>query len=344
MSGSDLLGGYSIGDLVAGAGDVNGDGYDDVIAADVTDGARRVRLNLGPDASAYGGDWDWTSTSVVSIAGVGDVNADGSDDILLGGMPSAHRATLWLGDRTDPLEEAVTLRGSSDYAGNSVSGAGDLNGDGVDDLLIGAWAADSGGLDRAGAVYVVFGGAYLTDVATTGLGTYWLSDADATLLGTAEMMYLGRDVSDAGDVDGDGYADIIVATSDRVYLITADVSGDVEVDSSSAEATLLAGDSVRSLTGAGDLNGDGFSDLAVGARLERSGWSGGTVYIVYGRVSGTIDLTEDADGQLFGEHASHDADEVDGAGDLDEDGLDDLIIGAWDAEYPHGAAYIVYGR
>ena len=176
-----------------------------------------------------------------------------------------------------------------------MSGAGDVNGDGIDDLIIGAPRADPNGRDYAGASYVVFG----TDQgfpATIDLAT----DADLIIQGAAADDYSGRSVSGAGDVNGDGIDDLIIgapvptrtavpmpapatwcSARDQGLPATIDLATDADLIIQGAAAYDYSG---RSVSGAGDVNGDGIDDLIIGASgADPNGRDdAGASYVVFG--------------------------------------------------------------
>ncbi len=199
--------GQSTGYSVSGAGDVNGDGYGDVIV-----GAFGYEGNTGRayvfDGSAGGVSSTATTTLTgearssafgASVSGAGDVNGDGYDDVIVGAYSYGSRmgrAYVYAGSPAGVSSTATTtLTGaaSEDRFGVSVSGAGDTNGDGYDDVIVGDYGYSSG----AGLAHVYAGSA-------SGVST----SAATTLTGTAD--YYGHSVSGAGDVNGDGYGDVIV--------------------------------------------------------------------------------------------------------------------------------------
>jgi hypothetical protein len=206
--------GYS----VAGVGDVNNDGYDDVlIGAPYNDGAASNAgeiyiyrgtasgLNTAPIWSEQGEAAN--NNFGISLASAGDVNADSFADIIVGtpyyidGGSSTGKAYVYHGSVNFPgttPDWTDTGEASSDYYAQSVSGMGDLDKDGYDDIAIGAYANDDGG-SNSGKVYLHTG-------SSNGAGTnpYWVSQ------GKASSDYFGFDVSAAGDVDSDGYADILI--------------------------------------------------------------------------------------------------------------------------------------
>ena len=271
--------------------------------------------------------------------------------LLAVGLIGAHAPAL-AQETIDLASDAdLTIQGAAagDGSGVSVSGAGDVNGDGIDDLIIGAHCADPNGRHYAGASYVVFG----TDQgfpATIDLA----SDADLIIQGAAAYDFSGCSVSGAGDVDGDGIDDLIIGairadpngrddagasyvvfgsdeTSRRATIDLADPANGADLIIQGAAAYDHSGGSV---SGAGDVNGDGIDDLIIGARgADPNGRVyAGASYVVFGSDQGfpaTIDLASDADLIIQGAAAlDFSGYSVSGAGDVDGDGIDDLIIGA----------------
>jgi len=239
IDGVDPLDGA--GASVSGAGDVNGDGLADLIV-----GAPRIVFASGPVAGG-------------SYVVFGNTGGTAGDLATLGTA----------GFRIDGID-------SGDYSGSSVSGAGDVNGDGFADLIVGARSASPGGDDHAGESCVVFGKA---DATTVDLAT--LGSAGFRIVGIDEFDFSGGSVSAAGDVNGDGLADLIVGAE------RADAGGDYaagesyvvfgKADATPVDLATLGSAGLRidgidqydhlggSVSGAGDVNSDGLSDLVVGA-------------------------------------------------------------------------------
>ena len=336
-------GGDFSGHSVSSAGDVNGDGYDDLII-----GAWRADPN---------GDGEAGETYII----YGGANAPGTGGVL---------------DLSDLDGNGFTLAGIDEFdnAGFSVSSAGDVNGDGYDDLIIGAWRADPNG-SNSGETYIVYGGAS----APGSGGVLDLSTLDGTngftLTGIDAGDYSGRSVSSAGDVNGDGYDDLIIGAygADSLAGETYIVYGGARAPGSGGRFNLSSLDgsngfilngidandfSGRSVSSAGDVNGDGYDDLIIGANRADPNGDGeaGETYIIYGgaRAPGTggrfnLSMLDGSNGfALTGIDASdYSGWSVSSAGDVNGDGYDDLIIGAYGADpggdrYA-GETYVVYG-
>lgn len=236
-----------------------------------------------------------------SVSDAGDVNNDGFDDVIVGspaGGGSNEYARVYSGLDGSLLFSFVGAQSLSTFGddfGWSVSGAGDANGDGFDDVLVGApWAA--GPVSSTGSVRLYSG-------------------LDGTLLrewfGEEGGDRFGHSLSDAGDVNGDGFADVIVGSvrGNQPVSSVADARIYSGFDGSVLQSFHLGGSSGGSVSGAGDVNGDGFDDVIM---LDSS--TGGA--IVFSGVDGS---------QI---HAiSFPADDVSGAGDVNADGFADLIVG-----------------
>ena len=361
------------GASVAGVGDVDDDGFDDVLIgayyeSSAYSGAGAAYLVLGglapsatlSDAEAMLTGPDSFTFAGAAVAGAGDVDDDGYADLLVGargestGASYAGAAFLVLGPVGGELsladaDAALYGEGSSDYAGAAVAGAGDVDGDGYDDVLVGAYGVNTTGAD-GGRAYLVLG-----PIA----GALGLAGADADFSGEDAGDEAGVSVAGAGDVDGDGREDFLVGAREEstsgylagaVYLITSTSSG--SHDLSVADAKLTGEDGADyagvSLDGAGDVNGDGYADLIIGADGESSGGvAAGAAYLVLGPVSGTFSLS-DSEARLIGEAGGDLAGSaVAGAGDVDGDGLDDLFVGASQestAGADAGAAYLLFGQ
>jgi hypothetical protein len=268
----------------------------------------------------------------------GDYAYEGSSDCDDGDAavnPNAVEQSNWVDDDCDgeadyALDDAFRMEGvdSGDYAGIFLAG-GDVNGDGLADLLIGACYEDSGG-GNSGAVYLVYGPA--THAAT-------LADADALLYGENASDYACLSAF-AGDVNGDGLGDIMVAavghdaggsSSGSAYIVLGPVTGqlDLAVDADIFLPGAAAGDYLGyGMDGLGDVNGDGVDDFAVGAFHHDGAASGaGAAWVFLGPVSQGSSL-DGADVVLQHEAASYLGRSLAGAGDVNGDGIGDVVVGA----------------
>lgn len=329
-------------------GDVDGDGYADVIAgapyADYghsDEGAAFVyqggagNMELNADASLAAPAGQSADGFGISVDGAGDVNRDGYDDIIVGapgydgGETDEGRAFVFTGSAgglsTTPFRIFEENQAGAGF-GQSVAGAGDVNGDGFADVIVGAPRFDQGETDE-GTAFVYLGAAAMNTVA------------DARYEGNAANALQGWSVAGANDVNGDGYADLVVGApnhglgrngSARVYL-----GGNTQL--ATDPAAELPGPMMDSrfgsaVAGAGDVNGDGYGDIVVGAPNLDVTLAGAAAPFV-GRVSlylgGRGNFDTQADLQLFGDQAgARFGYSVAGAGDTDGDGFDDVVIGA----------------
>jgi len=257
-------------------------------------------------------------------------------------------------------------KGATDVLGASVSAAGDVNGDGFDDIIVGAYKNNDGGGNNEGAAYIFFGANNLS--GTKNLGG--ADSADVTMLGKGATDRLGYTVSGAGDINGDGFDDVIVGAPSNddgggndegaAYVIfgASNLSGtfDVGGGGQSPNITIFgkATDDFmgNSVSGSGDVNGDGFDDFIIGAYFNDDGQNnGGAAYIFFGasNLSGTKNLggVDSADVTILG-NDGYLGNSVSGAGDVNDDGFDDIMVGAYNsndcaAGTNCGATYIFYG-
>jgi hypothetical protein len=358
VSESDLIEAW-FGSCVAGAGDVNGDDYSDVIVGaplytngQNDEGAAFLFYGAGsslaqtPDWSDEGDQMGASFGCCVSDAG--DVNDDGYSDVIVGaknydnGEENEGRAYVYHGSSfglsTTPSWMAESDSANS-YFGASVSGAGDVNDDGYSDVIIGAYEYDGDQL-RDGRAFVYHGG-------SGGLS----SSPDWWAEGDQENAAFGVSVSDAGDVNNDGYDDVIIGASlysngetheGRAYVYHGAAAGLSGTAAWIAESDVSGAYFGTSVSGAGDVNGDGYDDVIVGADLYDTGE--GKAYVYHGGasgLSGTPAWTDEGD-QSWARFGCS----VSGAGDVNNDGYDDVIVGAYsydNVEVHEGRAFVYHG-
>jgi len=340
---------YMLGEDVSDAGDVNGDGYEDIL---VSCSPQSTGLNLlGYVYLYFGGQNVNISADIIlvsnvmddyfgySISDAGDINGDGFADVIVGApMDSAGggafygKSYIYFGGPKMNVPN-VTLTGvRGDFFGGSVSTAGDVNGDGYDDVIVGA---DGGGGASGQKAYIYFGGPNMDN------------SYDVLLNGSHNNF--GFSVSGDGDLNGDGHDDVIVgAPTDST---AGQMAGAVFVyyggnKMNTTPDIKLYGEAANDWFGssvsiAGDVNGDGVDEIVVGAPYSSQGGNNaGRAYIFYGgKVNSSADVIftgESAQDQL--------GYSVSNAGDVDNDGYDDVIIGAPYYNSGDGRAYVHLGK
>lgn len=393
---------------VSSAGDVNGDGIDDLIISSPygdnggsnageayvifgQTGATRTDIDLTTLAATDGfviqGDVA-SDLAGFSVSGAGDINGDGFDDVIVGaifndaggpdtgaayvifGQAGATRANIDLSSLS--ASDGFTVIGDAtfDRTGGAVSGAGDINGDGIDDLIVTSRSASTADY-AVGKTHVIFGQTGATR-ANIDLGSFAAADG-FTIIGDMASDFSGLSVSNAGDVNGDGIDDLIIGapyndagggSAGAAYVVFGKTGTTrTTIDLSSFAATdgfVIVGDAASdlagsSVSGAGDINGDGFDDILVSAAFgDDAGSDAGEAYVIFGKAGptrATIDLgaLARADGLIIlGDSAFNQLGRsVSAAGDVNDDGLADLIVGAPFGDAggsSSGEAYVIYGN
>jgi hypothetical protein len=375
------------GYAVAYAGDVNGDGYDDFLIGawgsdeGGTDAGQtylilgrpqgwRQQIDLSKADASFIGENPFDESGK-TIAYAGDVNRDGFDDFLIGapgndkGGDKAGQVYLILGRArgwrlgTSLAQASASFVGETphDRAGSALSYAGDVNGDGYDDFLIGAWGNNAVAED-AGQIYLMFGKPQDWRMYTP------LAHADASLVGEHGRDEAGKALSYAGDVNGDGYDDFLIGApsysaekefAGKAYLVFGRPDG-WGWRMSLADAVSFVGEGTNDAAGswlnyAGDVNGDGYSDFIVGAwSNDEGGANAGQAYLFLGKSTGwnKESSLSAASASFIGEHAGDAAGlSASYAGDVNGDGYDDFLIGAWGSQSgkdDQGQSYLILGK
>ncbi|MCP4709599.1 MAG: hypothetical protein GY869_13310, partial [Planctomycetes bacterium] len=336
--------------MAAFAGDVNGDGFGDVVCGKWGSGDN-ILVYFG-SATGLSKMANWSKDNFIprSVATAGDINGDGYSDIILGTNDSNpepgegvafvyHGSAAGLSTNTGWFSEGEQ---SSANFGFSVSSAGDVNGDGYSDVIVGAEGYDNG-QSHEGKVFVYHGNA-------SGLSymTNWTAEGDKT------NAYFGFSVGAAGDVNNDGYGDVIIgaagyengqAYEGRAFVYHGSASGlnssanwYVESDQENAQLGFSIGT-------AGDVNGDGYSDVIVGAFFFSNDQDyEGRALVYHGSASG-LNVVEDwsAEGDQTSAYFGY---SVGTAGDVNGDGYCDVIVGAELYDNPdinEGKAFVYHG-
>lgn len=335
---------------VASGGDLNGDGFADLAVGAPGggwSGEGRVYVYWGGPGDSFDDQPEAVLLGTApsdhfggSVALAGDVNRDGVTDLIVGAdeyynpaTTRSGRAEVFFGaagTNFDSVADA-TLRGDGDGAafGRSVDCAGDVNGDGAADVIVGAPYWDALGGEYVGRAYVFFGGEATFDPV-----------ADGVLTGSSSFTYLAWGTASAGDVDDDGYSDVLVGAigpgTTFVYLGGPGATFDAAPD---AQLPPDEGSSGWSLSSAGDVNADGFSDVVLGSpdTSNDTGW----VNVYYGGVDGLDTVAEGKIGGAAGYSGLGWS--VSAAGDVNSDAFDDLIVGAIGVDSYTGRAYVYFG-
>ncbi|HLF25275.1 MAG TPA: FG-GAP-like repeat-containing protein [Anaerolineae bacterium] len=357
------------GYAVSTAGDVNGDGF-----ADVVIGASNYGNGQGAEGAAYA--YYGSATGLLTTTGwmtesnrgntnfgsavgaAGDVNGDGYSDVLIGahaydnGQGDEGAVYVYYGSATGLLTTTSWITESNQAGanfGNAVDTAGDVNGDGYSDIVIGSKFYDNGQNDE-GRAWV-----YLGSASGLNANAGWTAESDQA------GAQFGHSVSTAGDVNGDGYSDVIVGAikydggntdEGRVFVYHGSASGLSTTSNWTADSNLNSADFGYAVDTAGDVNGDGYADIIIGAQLyENNGqWDEGWAFVWHGGGSGLGVTGTPTNAGWTAESNQGSANfgfSVGTAGDVNGDGYADVIVGAHrydNGQADEGRASVYYGN
>ena len=323
-----------MGISLASGGDLNGDGWPDVVAGATGNGSTIPRVYIffgGPTADGVA-DFvitpGWGQDYGQAVMCDTDLNGDGHADLAVGsfhdipGRQQTGRVYIYFGGT--PFDTIPDLIPNGEFQfddfGNSL-GAADVNGDGFKDLVVGAWFAGAIGRGECGKAYVLFGGPLLD------------ATPDVTFVGEADHDWFGGSVAGAGDVNRDGYEDVLVSAmlhdargsdSGRAYLFYGGAPMDAKPDRifDGERAGDLFGHRVA---GAGDVNGDGYDDFLISALQHDGAYEDdGRSYLYFGGRQPNVHSDLEIDGEAAGDELGRAVP----AGDINADGYADIVLGS----------------
>jgi len=378
-----------IGYALDGGGDVNGDGYDDFVIGTFHNGVvgqdggavylvlGSSRLTRGMNTSLSNADARLLGAAAFDAAGYsvacnGDLNGDGFDDIIIGAPAGNDSKPNWPGKVYIVFGNAAAAWGNyfylgescnayfegengQDLAGLSVAYVGDLNDDGFDDFLCGAPFNDQYG-DGAGKAYLVLGEGGAWD------NHAYLAESAASFYFDRAGSEVGYSVAGVGDINNDGTPDLAIGAmgASKVFILYGrrNVSWGQDFNLRNADLELYGREKGEDegigwrIAGNGDLNGDGISDMMISAiHNHQGGELAGKVYVLFGKNGGWFETElslEGGDASYIGENSYDYAGwGLSLAGDLNQDGFDDFLIGAWYNDQngaDAGKAYLIKGK
>lgn len=336
------------------------------------------RTKISATSGGFGGDLDPSDLFGRSVANVGDLDGDGVSDLAVGASSDddggPERGAVWIlfMNANGSVRSSQKISSSSggfagvldngDFFGESLASIGDLDGDGIPDLAVGAFADDDGGNNR-GAIYILF-----LNTNGTVRNHQKISSTVGGFVGPLDASDLfGSSLTSLGDLDGDGVIDLAVGAefdddggADRgaVYVLFMNANGTVRAEQKISSVvggltgTVDHGDFFgASVAALGDLDGDGTKDLVVGATGDDDGGAErGAVYVLFLNGNGSVRGQQKISvvtGGFFGLLDNNDffGESIASLGDLDLDGIADLAVGAIgddDGGGNRGALYVLF--
>lgn len=395
--------GDGVADIIIGAFAAGPEPYDDVGESYLLYGAALLDSGGTIDLATLSADQgilirgiDPGDSSGVSVASAGDVDGDGLADVIIGASGAGVEGAFATGESylifgsalavgvgqidlaTLTRDQGLVIKGiaGDDFSGTSVASAGDIDGDGLDDVIIGAPGAERDGAGRAGESYLLYGSALVASGSTFDLASL-APDQGVLIVGTNVGDYSGSSVALGGDVDGDGVPDLLLGASGagpdagsdagETYLLygaaVAASGGRIDLATLAAEqGVAIRGINPADLSGfrvasAGDVDGDGLDDLVIGApgAGQDDQMEAGESYLIFGAAlaesGGAIELSSLTPEQGVVIRGADPFDYsgywVASAGDVDGDSFADLIIGSYVANRDDarlaGETYVISG-